>query len=516
MKKIITLIVLDGWGLGSKDETNPIYEAKLETIDFLEKNFPAFSLQASGLALGLPYNEEGNSELGHMTIGAGRIIEGHSKRISNAIKDGSFFKNKTFLSLINWTKKYNSNLHLVGLLGSGNVHSSLEHLKAILLFLKNNSFQNYYLHLISDGRDSPPNSFSSILKEISSYLNIDILSKTASICGRYYAMDRDKRFERTEKAYKALVGETLPIPEANLDGAIANVYAKGLNDEYLECVSLEGKKPISENDAVFFFNFREDRMRQLAGCFVDKNFNHFPVKKFNNLLVATMVPYDKNFENPVIFPYIPLKNTLGEVISLNGKSQLRIAETEKYAHVTYFFNGLREEPFNFEYRILIPSSGNFRYNKNPEMMAKPITDRVLSALVEGNYDFILVNYANPDMVAHTGDFDATKAAVKFVDLELSRIVNTVLSLNHICIITSDHGNAETLIDNYGQFETKHNPNPVPLYFVGKEFQGQRSEKNLYTTIGMLSDLAPTILEIMKLPVPEEMTGQSLLPQIISY
>jgi 2,3-bisphosphoglycerate-independent phosphoglycerate mutase len=513
MKQVVTLVVLDGWGIGEKDETNPIYKANLPTIEFIEKNFPKGALQASGLALGLPYDEEGNSELGHLTIGAGRIVGGHLPRISKAIEDGSFFKNENFVSLINWVKKYNSRLHLIGLLTEGEVHASLRHLKAILNFFKKNGFEDYYLHLISDGRDSAPRSFLSLVNELSSFLGFDITQKIASILGRYYAMDRDKHWDRIEKAYKVLIGEGEKIN--SLEDALNSAYNQGLNDEYVECFMLENKPHISENDAVFFFNFREDRMRELTACFVKPDFNYFPVKKFSNLLVVSMTLYEKDFTNPVIFSPHPLEQTLGEVLYLNGKTQLRIAETEKYAHVTYFFNGLKEDPFPQEYRILIPSLNVFRYNEHPEMMARPITDRVLTALTESTYDFILLNYANPDMVAHTGDFEATKKAVEIVDRELGRIVNIILQQGHICIITSDHGNAERLLGKEGEMETKHDPNPVPLYLVSKKFQKQRKTNlDSIKTIGMLSDVAPTILELMNINQPPLMTGQSLLYQLL--
>ena len=515
MKKTTLLIVLDGWGIGAKDETNPIYKANLKTIDFVQRNFPVGALQASGMAVGLPYDEEGNSEIGHLTLGAGRVIGGHLPRISSAINNGTFFKDKNFLSLLDWTSKNNSFLHLVGLLSAGEVHASFNHLKAIINFLKSKNFENYYLHLISDGRDSPAYSFLNLLSKLSSEVGFDIYQKIASVSGRYYAMDRDKHWDRTKEAYAALVGESKTI--SNLEEMVRNVYAKGLNDEYLESVQLENKRPIMDSDAVFFFNFREDRMRQLVRCFLDQDFNFFPVKKFSNLLIVTMTPYDRNFKVPVIFPYIPIKDTLSEVLSSEGKTQLKIAETEKYAHVTYFFNGLREEPFPGEYRILIPSKNIFRYNEYPEMMAKPITDRLISALTEGTYDFILANYANADMVAHTGDFEATKKAVQFIDGELNRLLKVVLQLNHTCVITSDHGNAEVLLDIHGEPETKHNISPVPFYLIAKEFQKKTPvliEDVQLPVIGMLSDVSPTILDLMRIKQPNLMTGQSLLTELL--
>lgn len=515
MKQTFVLVVLDGWGIGERNETNPIYRAKLQNIDFIEKNFPKGALQASGMAVGLPFYEEGNSELGHLTLGAGRILESYAPRITREMENGNFFKNENFLSLIEWTKKYNSNLHLVGLLTEGEVHSSFKHLQEILAFFKKVGFNNYFLHLISDGRDSAPRSFLSLLKKLSSVLELDINSKIASISGRYYAMDRDKHWDRTAKAYQALIGEANKVSE--VEEVVKYAYDKGLNDEYIENFNFINKPPIGENDSVFFFNFREDRMRQLIEPFINQNFTHFPIKKFDNLLVVSMTSYERNFKNPVVFPPLPLKDTLGEILSLNGKVQLRIAETEKYAHVTYFFSGLREEPFAGEYRILIPSRVVFRHNEYPEMMAKPITDRVLAALTEGTYDFILVNYANPDMVAHTGDFEATKKAVEVVDRELGRIVNTVLQLGHSCIITSDHGNAEVLLDNKGEIETKHDPSPVPFYFISKRFQKAASSTSSFQSlpnIGILSDVAPTILEFMKIKQPPSMTGQSLLPELL--
>jgi 2,3-bisphosphoglycerate-independent phosphoglycerate mutase len=514
MKKTFLLVVLDGWGIGAKDESNPIYQANLKTVSFLEKNFPAGAIQASGRAVGLPYYEAGNSEVGHLTLGSGRIIGGHLPRINSAIENGSFFKNENFLALFDWIYKNKSYLHLIGLLSEGEVHSSFNHLVAILNYLKEKNIDNYFLHLISDGRDSSPHSFLNLLNKLSSEVGFNVLSKLASVCGRYYAMDRDKHWDRTEKAYKTLIGEAPTV--SNLDEMVKKVYDRGLNDEYLECVILEGKRCVMENDALFFFNFREDRMRQLSSCFLDKNFNYFPVKNFKNILVVTMTHYNRDIPSRAIFEYIPISNTLGEVLSKNKKTQLRIAETEKYAHVTYFFNGLNENPFPGEFRILVPSKNIFRYNEYPQMMARQITDRVLAALMEGNYDFILVNYANPDMVAHTGDFQATKKAVEIVDEELGRLVKVVLELDGVCIITSDHGNAEVLLDNFGNVETKHDPNPVPIYLVGKKFEVKKKENTInLPVIGMLTDVAPTILNLMGIEEPQEMTGQSLLPELLS-
>ena len=511
-KRTLILIVLDGWGIGPKDASNAIYATAPKNISQLKANFPSGALQASGIAVGLPWGEEGNSEVGHLNMGAGKVIYQNYPKITLAIRDKSFFENKILKETFEHAKKNNSTVNLVGLLTEANVHASLEHLEALIKFGQDENAPKINLHLITDGRDSPPQSALNLLKRLQTSFSEKI--KLASIAGRYYAMDRDKYWDKTQKYYSTIIGEGILID--NLENHFRQTYQKELNDEYiLPALFGTEKNFIKDNDAILFFNFREDRMRQIVETFINKEFNKFPIKNFSNLHIATLTEYDKNFKLPVVFSPEIISNPLGKILADSGKNQLRIAETEKYAHITYFFNGERESPFENEYRVLIPSIAEVRHDAHPEMRAKEIADRVIAAIEEESYDFILVNFANSDMVAHTGNYEATISAIKIVDEQIGRISKTALEQDDILIITSDHGNAERLFNpKTGEPETKHDPNPVPIYLVANEFKREKnireienSEKNF---IGILSDIAPTILELMKIPKPEEMTGQSLL------
>ncbi len=515
MKETLVLVVLDGWGVGKLDESNPIYKTDPKTIRYIRENFPCGALQASGMAVGLPYDEEGNSEVGHLTMGAGRVFWEHFPKISLAVKDGSFFKNEVLLSAINWAKRKKSRLHLVGLLTETNVHSSLEHLEALIAMARKNGVEDFSLHLFSDGRDSAPQSFLALLARLGKDVGFDVLKNVASVSGRYYAMDRDKHWDRTEKVYRVLTGDVAPIGTAA--EAVQKAYVKNLDDEYVDPSAVGEPHPIADHDAVLFFNFREDRMRQLTAAFIDPDFKNFTTKPIADLFVVTMTTYDQTFAVPAAFPDAFVEKPLGEVLSEAGKTQLRVAETEKYAHITYFFNGLREKPFPNEFRVLIPSRNTIHYEDHPEMMAKPITDRVIAALGEGTFDFILVNYANADMVAHTGNYEATKMAIRAIDDELKRLLENSLPLGHVVMITSDHGNAEVLLDlDTGEPETKHDPSPVPFYLVGRQFKKKTPTpaQTPLPVVGMISDIAPTILSLLRVPKPKEMTGQSLLPELL--
>lgn len=509
MKQTLILAVLDGWGLGAENEGNPIYGAKPETINYIEKNFPVGALQASGLAVGLPWEEEGNSEVGHLTLGAGRVLYQHFLRISEEIKNGSFFENIALKKVFAHARENKSAVHLIGLLTEGSVHAALPHLQALIQMAEKENCDKVYLQLFTDGRDSNPHSAKFLIQKLNG-------GTLASLSGRFYAMNRDGHWDRTEKTYQVLTG-TADLKPKTPEEAIKETYEKNLNDEYIEPAIINEAHPIQDNDSLIFFNFREDRMTQITEPFLNLNFNKFPTKKIKNIFVATMTPYAENSKAEAAYiPEIP-KNTLGEILSKNDKIQLRIAETEKYAHVTYFFNGLKKEPFPNEYRILIPSERIAHYDEHPEMRAKEITDRALISLNEGGFDFILANYANPDMIAHTGNFQATVQTIKIIDRELGRLIKSVLERDHILLITSDHGNAESLIEaKTGEVETKHNVNPVPFYLIGKKFYKNNPEAliNKFETIGMLADVAPTILELMELEKPEEMTGQSLLGQLV--
>ncbi|MEK7143927.1 MAG: 2,3-bisphosphoglycerate-independent phosphoglycerate mutase [Patescibacteria group bacterium] len=510
-KRAAVLVVLDGWGIGPADETNPIFVAEPKNINYIKENFPAGALQSAGISVGLPWNEEGNSEVGHLNLGAGRIIYQYYPRITLAVRDRSFFQNPALKKAFEHAKKNNSAVNIMGLIGGGVVHSSLEHLDALLTFAEKEGVSNVNLHLFTDGRDSPPMSAFDFLKNLPQ-------EKIASISGRSLAMDRDGHWERTEKAYQAIVGDG-PIIQ-NCEDHLKKTYENNFNDEFIEPALVGDKnRAIKDNDSVIFFNYREDRMRQTISAFIDEKFDHFPVKKFNNLYIVSMTQYDSRFKIPVAFPPEFVETPLSKILADNGKVQIRIAETQKYAHITYFFNGLKEEPFKNEYRVLIPSKRMLRLETHPEMMAKEITARVIEAIEEKAFDFILVNYANPDMIAHTGDFNATVKAIKITDEQIGKILDSCLKNNAFLIITSDHGNAERVIDPLtGLPETKHDPNPVPVYIAAKEFQRKKSATEIKETesitTGILADVTPTILALLKIPKPAEMTGQNLLKYLL--
>lgn len=512
MRSTVVLVVLDGWGIGPTDESNPIYVVKPKTISYIQQNFPSGSLQASGIAVGLPWGEEGNSEVGHLTMGIGKVVYQHYPRISLSISDGSFQKNTSLLSVFDHAKKHHGRVHLVGLVGQANVHSSMEHLEELIRMAHEQNV-SCIIHMISDGRDSEPHSAYSLLQKLP-------LDQVGSISGRYYAMDRDKHWDLTHRAYDALVGIGTPIPQTEIQKHIEKTYANRLNDEYIAPVIIDSpQRSIQDNDAVLFFNFREDRMRQITEACTSPHFKEFETKKFSNVLYVSMTQYRDDFSIPVVFPPEKIQECLGHVLSQNNKSQLRIAETQKYTHVTFFFNGLQDNPFPGEYRILIPSRMIPRQEDDPVMMAPAITARLIEALEEGAFDFILVNFANPDMIAHTGNYEASKKAIQVIDEQLTRLIQTALRTNATLLITADHGNVERLFNPItGEPETKHDANPVPVYLVGNAYARPQNSSVLQererVTIGMLSDIAPTILELMNVQKPATMTGQSLLRYLV--
>ena len=509
-KRTLILIILDGWGIGRNDETNPIFKVQPKNINYLKANYPYAALQASGIAVGLPWGEEGNSEVGHLNIGAGKVLYQNYPRITLAIRDGSFLENQTIKNAFEHSKKNNSTLNLIGLLTSANVHASLEHLKNLIKFAEQENVPKINLHLITDGRDSSPQSALEILKSVP----FSEKTKLASIGGRYYGMDRDKNWDRIEIHYKTFLGEG-EITD-NIENHVKSAYAKDLNDQYIFPVSIgPEKQSIKDGDSIIFFNFREDRMRQITDAFINEDFNRFPVKKFSNLYVATMVSYDEKFKVPIAFSKETVDNPLSKILSDSGKIQFKIAETEKYAHITYFFNGQKELPYPNEYRMLIPSRSEVRHDNHPEMMAIEIASRIIEAIEEGSYDFILANFANPDMIAHTGNYKATVKAIEIVDEQIGKIMKSLFERNGILMITSDHGNAERMFNPMtGEPETQHDLNTVPIHLAAKEYWHPKNESEINqaekTTIGILADAAPTILELIKIPKPEEMTGQSLL------
>ena len=509
-KKTAVLIVLDGWGIGKDDQTNPIFVAKPPTFAWLAENYPVTSLQASGIAVGLPWGETGNSEVGHLTLGAGKVVYQYYPKITMAIQDGTFFDNAVLKAACAHARDNNSAINFVGLLTKANVHASLEHLRALIKMAQAENLTKINLHLFADGEDSPPRSLEKFLAEVpKEYL--------ASLIGRYYAMDRNKNWRLTQTAYDVMLG-TGGVLVDDLAQTIKKTYEQGSSEEYLPALRFSDEKKLQDGDALVFFNYREDSSRQLAASFITKGFNEFPTTTFNNLYVATFTHYDDMFDVPVAFPADNVEDPIGKVLSDAGLAQLRLAETYKYAHVTYFFNGLREAPFKGEYRTLVPSISTPHPEAHPEMMAAAITDRLIESIQSRGFDFILVNYANPDTIAHTADFNATIATIKVIDEQIARVVKAADNPDTLLFITSDHGHIEEMVNGAtGEPESQHSANPVPLYLVAQQYRGRKfvnSDRLSLETLGSLADVAPTILAMMGIQKPQDMSGTSLLDGLI--
>lgn len=521
--KPVVLVILDGFGVNASLPDSTWKQAKRPHFEMLEKFFPFTTLQASGPAVGLSFQESGNSEVGHLTIGSGRIIYTHLPRIIVSIQDGSFFENEAFLKAAEHVKRNNSSLHLMGLFSSGSVHAYAEHLHALLEFAQKQNIGRAFLHFFTDGRDAPPEEAAEFIRKLEEKILIKYpFAKVVSVVGRHFAMDRDENWEQVESAYNLLtagVGEAFDSPADYIE----KQYASGLSDEFIKPGFLKDESGnavgrIGENDAVLFFNFREDSARELTEAFISESFDRFGREKIPDLLFVTMTRYSDKFNAEVAFPPLDIGRPLGRIISDAGLRQLHVAETEKYAHVTYFFNGGEERPFPGEDRKLVPTPKSAHYDENPEMAARSVTEAVLSGI--GEYDFILANLANPDMVGHTGNFEATVCAIEAVDQAIGSIVPRVLEAGGAVIITSDHGNAEEKRYNEtGRMRTKHTINPVPFWLVAeearfeKELDGEGIRRSYLRTEGVLSDVAPTVLELMNLKKPEEMNGISLLPKL---
>ena len=505
-KKLTMLMILDGFGKNPNKEGNAIELANTPNIDELMKKNPTTTIYTSGLAVGLPEGQMGNSEVGHTNIGAGRIVYQELTRITKSIEDGDFFSNQELVAAIENCQKNNSKLHIMGLLSDGGVHSHMRHLFAVLELAKRKGFEDVYVHCFLDGRDTPPASAEGYILKLEEKMKEKGVGKIATIAGRFYAMDRDKRWQRVQKAYDAMVkGEGVKATSAEM--AIEASYQKEVFDEFVEpTVIYSGDKPIAKienNDSVIFFNFRPDRAREITRTLVDKDFSDFKTEKLN-LYFVCFTQYDETMPNVhIAFKPTVLKNTFGEYISNNGLTQLRIAETEKYAHVTFFFNGGNEKQYPGEDRILVPSPKVETYDMKPEMSAYEVTEKVLEQIENEKYNAIILNFANPDMVGHTGSLDAAIKAVEAIDECVGKIVKAVEKVNGVLLITADHGNAEQMIDyKTGEPHTAHTTNPVPLILVGME--------DIKLKEGKLADLAPTMLDIMGLEKPEEMTGESLI------
>jgi len=512
MKPVI-LAIIDGLGIGPSAQINPLSGADIPTLKSLEKFYPGCSLQASGIAIGLPWNEAGNSEVGHMVIGAGRIIYQYLPRISMDIKSGNFFKNPALLNATSHVKKNNSALHLIGLVSSGNVHSYLEHIFALIELGRRENTEKIYLHLFTDGKDAPLKEGTKIIGAIEDKLSGSNW-KIATVIGRFFAMDRNQNWERTEKTYNLLT-KAAGEKTAKLTEIIEESYRKDIDDTYIEPLVADENGIIKDNDAIIFFDFRPDSMRQLVSAFISERFAGFAREKLKNLCICTITQYDKKFDVNVAYPPIEIHNDLGETLARYRKKVLKIAETEKYAHVTYFFNGDKEGILPYEDRILIPSQGG-RYDENPQMQADKVTDEIIKG-IRKNYDLILVNYANLDMVAHTGNLEAGVKALNVIDQNLKRLMGMAEYGECILIATSDHGHIEQMINpDTGESMTEHTINPVPFFIIGKEFRRkkERSEEEIEKIFdppkGIICDIAPTILELMQIPKPPEMTGESLL------
>ena len=541
MVSFVTFIILDGWGVAPNSPGNSISQAKTPNINSFLASFPHTTLSASGEAVGLPRGEVGNTETGHLNLGAGRIIYQDLLRINRSIADGSFFENKSLIEAISHAEKNNSNLHILGLIGGGVVHSSTDHLYALIRLCKEKNFTRLYLHLITDGRDSPPTSTYTYISQIEQTIKKEDVGKIATIMGRYWAMDRDLRWERTEKAYHALtLGEGRHLEDENLEKAIDESYDQGITDEFINPIILEKDGLIKENDSVIFFNFRIDRPRQLSRAFVfedfkkeaeeDQEFDPYAIyhqkshlispqtthvfdrgEKIKNLFFVTMTQYSRPIANyaQVAFSPAVVNLPLSGVIEAYEKRQLKIAESEKERFVTFYFNGQRDITYQGEDKKIIPSPKVDSYDKMPEMSAYKLTQEFLDTLKDsnpGNYVLITINFANADMVGHTGNMEATKKACEIIDECLKKIVGKTLELNGAVVITADHGNAEEMLSHTGRSNTEHSGNPVPFIIISKEL----ANSDQVLTSGILADVAPTILKLLNIEKPGEMTGRSLI------
>jgi 2,3-bisphosphoglycerate-independent phosphoglycerate mutase len=535
----VVLIILDGWGLANTQTGNAILQAKTPNFDKYWASFPHTQLIASGEPVGLPKGEKGNSETGHLNLGAGRIVLQDLVRINMSIADGTFFENEVFLEAINFSKKNDRPLHLLGMIGSTGVHANNQHLFALLRLAKKHQVKKVYLHLFTDGRDSPPKSALTFLEQVETQMASLEIGEIATIMGRFWAMDRDNRWERTQKAYQAIVeGQGLSAKTAK--EAIKQAYQRQETDEFIKPTVINGpnqtKKTIKDSDGVIFFNFRIDRPRQLTKAIVLKDLENYqpkqaafdpyaekygqklyaPIekiqtfqreKKLKNIFFVTMTEYEKGLPVHVAFPSRKIPLPLAQTISQEGKRQFHIAETEKERFVTYYFNGFREKPFTGEEWFEVSSPPVETYDQKPEMSAPEVTEEVLKRLRKNSLDFILINFANPDMVGHTGVLEAGIRACEATDQALGKIVNQIFATGGTAVITADHGNAEEMINlSTGEIDTEHSANPVPFIVVGKKFLGQPK----MLPRGILADVAPSVLSLMNISPSLNMTGHNLL------
>jgi len=500
--KPLAIIIMDGFGVGLDEADNAIARARKPNLDRIWKSYATTALGSSGLSVGLPRGQMGNSEVGHLNLGGGRIVYQDYTRISLAAENGTLHHNPVLLEAMQAAKS--SKLHLIGLLSDGGVHSHITHLFALLEMAKAMGLKEVYVHAILDGRDVPPKSALTYFGQLEEESQRLSLGKVATVSGRYYAMDRDKRWDRVEKAYRCLT-EGLGFHAGSAEQSVLDSYARGESDEFLKPTVVDSTGLVSDGDSIIFFNFRPDRAREITRAFVDEGFKEFPRRKLR-IRYACMTQYDATLNVPVAFPAQNLDGTLGEVISGTGLRQLRIAETEKYAHVTYFFNGGKETPNPGEDRILIPSPKVPTYDLKPEMSAFLVTDEVIRVIRTGDYDLIIMNYANPDMVGHTGIFEAAVKAIEVVDACVGRVVDEVLAKGGAVLLTADHGNADKMRDEKnGQPYTAHTTNKVPFSLVIND-----GIKHELRDDGILADVAPTALDLLSISKPSAMTGRSLI------
>jgi 2,3-bisphosphoglycerate-independent phosphoglycerate mutase len=507
-KKSTVLIILDGWGYRENPESNAIYHAKTPVIDNLMANKPNMLIETSGMAVGLPDGQMGNSEVGHVNLGAGRIVYQDFTRITKAIKDKEFQSNPILVNAVESAVSNHKAIHVFGLLSPGGVHSHEDHIFAMLEMAAEKGAKKVYLHAFLDGRDTPPRSAEASLRKAQAKFAELGCGQVASVIGRYYAMDRDQRWERVELAYNLMVSGQAEFHYTQATDALHAAYARNENDEFVKASAITDEQgeviKVEDSDAMIFMNFRADRARQFTRCFTDTKFSGFTRQKQPKLSSFVMLTeYAADIDAPSAFPAVKLNNVLGEWLEKHDKTQLRISETEKYAHVTFFFSGGKEDTFVGEQRILVPSPQVATYDLQPEMNSTLLTDKLVAAIESGEHDFIVCNYPNGDMVGHTGDFDAAVKACEAVDTCIGRIVTALEKTGSECLITADHGNAEQMMDKVsGQAHTAHTCEPVPLIYIGRNAKMAKT--------GALSDIAPTILSLMNIPQPKEMTGCKLL------
>lgn len=500
MKKVI-LAILDGFGINENKEGNAILAADTKSIDKLLKEFPNSKLSASGSAVGLPEGQMGNSEVGHITIGSGRIVDQPLEKINKSIENKTFYSNEVILKAIKHAKDNNSKLHIMGLLSDGGVHSHINHIFAIIKTAEENGIKDLYIHAFLDGRDTPYKSAIVYLDMLQKYLNDKGIGKIASISGRFYSMDREKDFERTKLSYNALVYAE-GIHTSSYKTALEDSYKNGIYDEFLKPVILDESGIIEENDSIIVANFRPDRLVQLLQSFTDKEFNSFKTEDFKNLKVVTMMPVSNKLDIEHAFNLDKIDNTLGEILSKEGLRVLRIAETTKFPHVTHFIDGDKDIDLKYTTKIMIPRKEVTTYDLAPEMSAEEVTEKI-KYLID-DYDFVIVNYANGDMVGHTGNYEAAKKAVEALDKSLRELYEVCFNKDILLIITADHGNCEEMLTKTGIAHTYHTTNKVPFIVCDKNYEVEDGE---------LSDIAPSILKIMNISIPKEMTGKIIIKQI---